>query len=90
MSLSAHMPPFKAPSIKKGGGNCLGGEEARAAPRLGSALEESWAGRKRSCSAEHWAKGYAEPFSPGKSFHSCFSPEESKLSGQCSGHHCGF
>lgn len=42
--LSAHLSPFKSPSIKKGGGNCSRREEARAAPRLGLALEESRAG----------------------------------------------
>lgn len=41
MSLSDHISPFKAPSIKKDSGR----EEARAAPRLVLDLEESRAGK---------------------------------------------
>lgn len=45
MSLSAHISPFKALSIKKDAGNYSWREEARAAPRLVLALEGSRAGK---------------------------------------------
>lgn len=45
MSLSAYISPFRVPSIKKGGGNYSRREEAKAAPRLVLALEESRAGK---------------------------------------------